>query len=121
MDPLRGPRWYAALAVAAALLWGAWVMLGGAPGHVIQIDWAWAGDLAAGAEVVVDGAVVGRLEKVGGRPVTGFEVEPGTHEVTLRGGPCRARPDTVTLGPVRTVVLMADVDDRVTGCFLFFR
>lgn len=121
IDFLRGPRWYAALAVVFVILFVLWVAMGGAPGYVIQIDWGWAGDLATGAEVVVDGVVVGTLEPAGRRPVRGFEVEKGTHEVTLRGGPCEARPDTVTLGPPRTAVMMLDVDERMSGCFLFFR
>ncbi len=121
IDFLRGLRWYAALAVVGALLFGFWVLMGGAPGYVVHIDWGLAGDLATGAEVVVDGVVVGKLEPMGRRPVRGFEVEKGTHEVTLRGGPCQARPGRVTLGPSRTAILMADVDERMSGCFLFFR
>jgi hypothetical protein len=121
IDFLRGLRWYAALAVVGALLFGFWVLLGGAPGYVIQIDYAWTGDIMVGAEVVIDGVVVGKLEPVGGRPVRGFEVEKGTHEVSLRGGPCRTRPDTVTVGPPRTAVLMADLDERYSGCIVFFR
>ena len=121
IDFLRGLRWYAALAVVGVILFGLWILMGGAPGYVIQIDYAWAGDMAAGSDVVVDGVVVGKLEPVGGRPIRGFEVETGTHVVTLRGGPCQARPDTVTVGPPRTAVLMADVDERMSGCFVFFR
>ena len=121
IDLLRGLRWYAALAIVGALCFGLWVLLGGAPGYVVQIDWAWTGDLATGSEVLVDGMVVGKLEPMGRRPVRGFEVPKGTHEVTLRGGPCTARPDTVTLGPSRTAVLMADVEERFSGCIVFFR
>ncbi len=121
IDFLRGPRWYAALAVVCVILFVLWVAMGGAPGHVVQIDWGWAGDLATGAEVVVDGAVVGTLEPMGRRPVRGFEVGKGAHEVTLRGGPCAARPDTVRLGPPRTAVMMLDVDERMSGCLLSFR
>ena len=121
IDFLRGLRWYAALAVAGAILFGLWVLLGGAPGHVIQIDYAWTGDVMVGADVVIDDAVVGKLEPLHGRPVRGFEVEKGTHVVTLRGGPCQTRPDTVTVGPPRTAVLMADLDERYSGCIVFFR
>jgi hypothetical protein len=121
IDFLRGLRWYAAGAVVLALLFALWMLLGGAPGYVIQIDYGWAGDMAAGSDVLVDGVVVGKLEPVGRRPVRGFEVEKGTHVVTLKGGACETRPDTVTLGPSRIVVLMADMEERAAGCFVFFR
>lgn len=121
IDFLRGLRWYAALAVVFVILFILWVVWGGAPGHVIQIDYDWTGDVMVGADVVIDGVVVGTLEPVRGRPVRGFEVEKGTHVVTLRGGPCQTRPATVTVGPPRTAVLLADLQERSGGCFVFFR
>jgi len=120
-DKLRGLRWYASLAVVFVILAVVWTLAGGGPGYVIQIDFAWTGDVMAGADVVVDDVVVGKLEPLRGRPVRGFEVEKGTHVVTLRGGPCETRPDTVTVGPARTAVLMADLEERWSGCFVFFR
>lgn len=121
IDFLRGPRWYAALGVAGVIVFVIWVVAGGAPGYVIQVDYAFTGDIMVGADVVVDDVVVGKLEPIRGRPVRGFEVEKGTHVVTLKGGPCEARPDTVTLGPSRTAVLIADIEERFSGCFVFFR
>jgi hypothetical protein len=121
IDFLRGLRWYSAGAVVLAILFTLWLLLGGAPGYVVQIDWTWAGAMATGSDVVVDGAVVGKLEPMGRRPVRGFEVQKGTHVVTLKGGPCQARPDTVTLGPSRIAVLMADIEERSSGCIVFFR
>ena len=121
IDFLRGPRWYASLGVAGVILFVLWTLAGGGPGYVIQIDYGFTGDMMVGADVVVDDVVLGKLEPVGGRPVRGFEVEKGTHVVTLRGGPCQTRPDTVTLGPVRTAVLVADLEERFSGCFVFFR
>jgi len=121
IDFLRGPRWYASLAVAGVILFVLWVLAGGAPGYVIQIDYGFTGDVMVGADVLVDGVVVGKLEPVGRRPVRGFEVEKGTHVLTLRGGSCETRPDTVTVGPARTAVLVADIEERYAGCFVFFR
>jgi len=121
IDFLRGPRWYASLAVTGVILFGLWILLGGGPKHVIQIDFAWTGDVMVGADVLVDGTVVGQLEPVGRRPVIGFVVEPGTHVVTLAGGGCETRPDTVTLGSPRTAVLMLDMEERFSGCYAFFR
>lgn len=120
IDFLRGLRWYAALGVAGVILFVIWMLAGGAPGYVIQIDYAFTGGVMDGADVVVDDVVVGKLEPLHGRPVRGFEVGKGTHVVTLRGGPCETRPDTVTLGPVRTAVLIADVEERFSGCFAYF-
>ena len=121
IDFLRGLRWYAAVAVVFVIMFALWTLMGGAPGYVIQIDYAWTGDMMVGADVVVDGVVVGKLGPYNGRPVHGFEVEKGTHVVTLGGGPCKTRPDTVAVGPPRTVVLMADLEERLTGCIVFFR
>jgi hypothetical protein len=121
IDFLRGLRWYASLAIVFVMLFVLWVALGGGPHYVVQIDYAWTGDMMVGADVMIDGVAVGKLEPVGGRPVRGFEVEKGTHEVTLKGGPCETHPDTVTLGPSRVAVLMADLEERYTGCIVFFR
>ncbi|GMV06852.1 MAG: hypothetical protein AMXMBFR53_31270 [Gemmatimonadota bacterium] len=125
IDFLRGPRWYASLAVAGAILFGLWLLLGGGPGYVIQIDYQWTGDLVEGAEVVIDGVVVGKLERVGNRPVIGFEVEPGRHVVDLNTDGCLVRPETVVVGPPRLAQLMADMEDRAGagrwGCLVFFR
>ena len=118
---LPGLRRYVTIAAVGAVLFGAWLVLGRARSYVVQIDWAWTGGLATGSEVLVDGVVVGTLEPMGRRPVRGFEVGKGTHEVTLRGGPCETRPDTVTVGTGRIAVLMADVEERYTGCIVFFR
>ena len=48
-----------------------------------------------------------------GQRVTGFQVEPGEHVVSVEVEGCEGRPDTVSLGPreTRFVLLMADVDD----------
>ncbi|HSW29352.1 MAG TPA: hypothetical protein VLH75_07640 [Longimicrobiales bacterium] len=121
IDFLRGLRWYAAVAVVFVIMFALWTLMGGAPGYVIQIDYTWTGDMMVGTDVVVDGVAVGTLGPYHGRPVRGFEVEKGTHVVTLRGGPCETRPDTVVVGPPRTVVLMADLEERFTGCIVFFR
>ena len=117
----RGLRRYVTITAVGAALFSVWLVLGRGRSYVVQIDWGWAGDLTTGAEVLVDGAVVGKLEPTGRRPVRGFEVAKGTHVVTLGGGPCDVRPDTVTLGPERIAVLMADVEERHTGCIVFFR
>ena len=125
IDFLRGPRWYASLAVAGAVLFALWMVLTGGPGYVIQIDYQWTSDLVVGADVLIDGEVVGTLEPVGNRPVIGFPVEAGPHTVDLVTPNCETRAENVTVGPARLTVLLADMEDRVGagryGCLVFFR
>lgn len=122
MADTRMLRWRAQLAIAFALIIAGWWLYSGGPSYVIQIDYRWVGDFADSAEVVVDGEVVGVLEfDSRGRPVRGFEVEPGRHVVELRTRYCDARPDTVELGETRLAILMADFDENLRGCYVFFR
>ncbi len=103
------------MTVAGAVLVLSWLFISGqGPGYLIQIDYTWGGDLLDGAEVVIDGVVVGTLQREGGSPrVTGFRVEPGDHEVLVRSEDCEGTPRTVSLSAevTRRAVLMADIDD----------
>jgi len=125
IDSRRGPRYYAAGAIAVALIFLLWRGYAGGPSYVVQIDYQWAADFAEGAEVLVDGEVVGTLEKLGRRHVNGFKVARGEHTVELRTPNCETRPEPVTLGPSRIAVLTADFEDRMSagkmGCVVFFR
>jgi hypothetical protein len=121
IDFLRGPRWYAALAVAGAIVLALWWAYSGGPSYILQIDYAFTGDLVEGAEVVVDDAVVGTLQGTGRRPVVGFKLEPGAHTVDIRTETCTSRPETFTLGPSRIHVLVLDFEERLSGCYVFFR
>lgn len=121
IDFLRGPRWYAALAVAGAIVVALWWAYSGGPSYVLQIDYAFTGDLVEGADVVVDNVVVGTLEGTGRRRVVGFRLEAGEHTVDIRSEQCTSRPESVTLGPSRIHVLVLDFEERYSGCFVFFR
>ena len=115
-------RWRAALSVAGVVVVGAWWAYTGGPGYVIQVDYQWIGELADSAEVVIDGVVVGVIEfDPRQRPIRGFEVEQGEHVVELRTRQCDARPETVTVGAARLNPIIADFDERSTGCYVFFR
>lgn len=123
---LRGPRWYAALAVAGAIVLALWWGYAGGPGYVLQIDYGYTGDLVVGAEVLVDDSVVGVLQGPDRRPIVGFRLEPGVHAVDLRTENCATRPETITLGPARFHVAILDFEDRINGggrrgCVVFFR
>ncbi len=122
MADTRVLRWRAQLAVSGVIVVILWWLYTGGPTYVIQIDHQWIGELADSAEMVIDGRAVGTLEyDPRGRPVRGFEVQPGEYVVELRTRHCEARPDTVTVGPSRITVLLADLDERAMGCYVFFR
>jgi hypothetical protein len=114
VQSLRSLRWRAAIMVLAAGFVISWVFMSGRGGYLIQIDYAWGGEFLDSAAVMIDGDTVGILRQVTpGQRVTGFEVEPGEHVVSVQREGCEGRPDTVSLGPreTRFVLLMADVDD----------
>jgi hypothetical protein len=125
IDFRRGPRYYAAGAIAVALIFVLWRAYAGGPSYVVQIDYQWAADFVEGAEVLVDGEAVGTLAKLGRRYVNGFKVARGDHTVELRTPNCETRSEPVTLGPSRIAVLTADFEDRIgagtMGCVVFFR
>ena len=123
-DGLRSMRWRAAFGFIGVGLVFAWVRMSGGMTHLIQIDYAWGGELLDGARVEIDGKVVGTLQPYGpGAPrVTGFEVEPGTHVVRVLRRGCESVPDTVELGGEhgRRATFMAEVDDGFR-CVVFLR
>ena len=108
---MRGLRWRLATVIVGAVMVLLWLGSGiNAP--VLQVEWGTVPDLA-GAEVVVDGHVVGRLELRRRRTRTGFEVREGAHQVVLRWSGCPGIPDTITATSGRPALLMADVEDRM--------
>ncbi|MDH5196328.1 MAG: hypothetical protein OEY20_03635, partial [Gemmatimonadota bacterium] len=69
-----------------------------------------------GAEVVIDGEVVGRLERSGTRTVSGFPVEEGDHTAELRVPGCTSEPARFTSGfGGQRVTLVWRPDVRVQG------
>ncbi len=113
----RGLRWRAAWAVVTFLFIGAWWYASGGPSYILQIDYSWTGDMIRGADVILDGEVIGTLEPVtGNQPVTGFKIEKGEHTVTVRHEDCTGRPETFTAGSGgRRILFMADIDERFEG------
>lgn len=110
----RALRWRAAIMVVGAVIVLLWVLASGRGGYLIQIDYSWGGEFLDSAAVVINGDTVGVLHQYSpGQRVTGFQVEPGEHVVSVEREGCEGRPDTVSLGPreTRFVLLMADVDD----------
>ncbi|GMV05341.1 MAG: hypothetical protein AMXMBFR53_16200 [Gemmatimonadota bacterium] len=116
-DSRRGLTWRAAWLVAAVLLMVLWRLTAGKPGHVVQIEFGMDPELFTGAQVLVDGEVVGTLERLRSRTLNGFRVEEGRREVALRKDGFASEPTVVEVGgfgggPQR---LMAEVEDRWVG------
>ena len=83
-DPRRGFRWRAAWFVVVAVMLVLWrLAAGGGGSHVIQIEFGMDPETFTGAEVLVDGQVVGTLERLRNRTLNGFRLEEGQHRLEL--------------------------------------
>ncbi|MEQ1854990.1 MAG: hypothetical protein ABL963_00890 [Longimicrobiales bacterium] len=114
MSSLRPLRWRAAAALVGAGFIVAWVWIAGGTRHLIQIDFRWGGTFLEGAQVEVDGVVVGTLQRYGrSNYSTGFEVEPGEHVIRVLREDCEGTPKTVRIGGEdgRLRMLIADVEE----------
>jgi hypothetical protein len=116
---MRGLRWRVAWALVALAVVGMWWYASGGAGYILQVDYSWTGDMLEGADVIIDGEVAGVLERRSGQYVTGFRVDAGEHQVSVRTGECAGRPEAVTMdGRNRRVVFMADLREGVqNGAF----
>ena len=103
--------WRAAWMVAVMIL----IVIGRSclgPTHFVQIEFGMDPEYLAGAEVLIDGEVVGTLERRGSRTVNGFGVEEGDHTVEVRTEDCEGEPVRITSGVGGTTVrLMAVPED----------
>ena len=117
MSSLRPLRWRFAGAFVGAAFILAWVWMAGGTRHIIQIDFRWGGTFLEGAQVEIDGVVVGTLQRYGrSNYTTGFEVEPGQHVIRVLREGCEGTPKTVSIGgdDGRMLTFMADVEDGYT-------
>ena len=114
-NAMRGLRWRAALMVVGAALVVMWILATGGADRIIQIDYSWTGDQIEGAEVVIDGEVVGTLERLHGQPVNGFRVDKGEHVVSVRNEDCNGRPERVDTSDGRLFLFMADLKEGFVG------
>lgn len=110
---MRGMRWRVAAGLVGVLMVLMW-QFSGINTPVLQVEWGAIPELA-GAEVVVDGEVVGTLELLRRRTRNGFKVDKGPHQVLLRWDRCPGIPDTITAVSGRPILLMADIEDRMVG------
>jgi hypothetical protein len=92
-----------------------WIFASGGADRIIQIDYSWTGGQIEGAEVMIDGEVVGTLELLHGQPVNGFRVEKGKHVVSVRTEDCAGRPERVDTSNGRLFLLMADLKEGFVG------
>lgn len=86
------------------------------PAYLVQIQFGIAPEVLGGAEVVIDGEVVGSLQRHGGRTVSGFPVEEGDHTAELMLPGCESERARFTSGfGGARVTLMWYPDIRVQG------
>jgi len=102
-----------ALVVTALLLVVVWKVAMGASRSVVIIEFGQAPELLEGAEVLVDGEVVGTLRRMGARTQTGFELVDGRHTVEVRREGWGSEPLEVTGGfGGERVLLLAEPGER---------
>ena len=97
-DHRRGLAWRVAAVAAVAILVILWKSCVGGPAYVVQVYFGMAPEVLAGAEVVIDGEVVGALERHGGRTLSGFPVGEGDHTAGLRLPGCESELARFTSG-----------------------
>lgn len=115
-DQRRGLTWRVATVGAVAILIVLWRSCVTNPAYVIQIEFGMAPEVLAGAEVVIDGEVVGMLKRHGSRTMSGFPVEEGDHTVELRLPGCESEQARFTSGfGGARVVFMWYPDIRMQG------
>jgi hypothetical protein len=98
--------------LAAIALISLWRLCTGEPGYLVQVDFSIDPELFSGAEVVIDGQPVGRLQPSGPRNLTAFRVEEGEHTVELRREGYSSEPTRFTAGFGGGGPLIADLDSR---------
>jgi len=97
-DHRRGLGWRIAAVVTVVILVILWRGCLGGPEYIVQIQFGLDPDALVGAEVVIDGAVVGVLERRDSRTVNGFPVEEGDHTAELRLPGCESERTRFTSG-----------------------
>lgn len=108
--------WRVAVIAVVAILAILWRRSVGAPANVVQVQFGIAPEALTGAEMVIDGKVVGTLERHGGRTVSGFRVTEGDHTAELRLPGCSSEPARFTSGfGGRLVTLVWYPDTTVRG------
>ena len=105
-DHRRGLIWRVAAVVTVAILVILWRSCVGGQAYIVQIHFGMAPEVLAGAEVVIDGEVVGVLEQFGNRFVSGFPVDEGDHTAELRLPGCESEQARFTSGFGGTRVML---------------
>jgi len=112
----RQARYRIALLAIVVSLIAMWFLFGGNSSSVIAIEFGISPRDLIGTEVVIDGEVVGTLQRMGSRTQTGFKVSDGDHIVTLRHPEFRTRQTRVTSGfGGQRVLLVADIQSSTRG------
>jgi len=111
---LASRRWFWGLIGGIALM-SLWFMVAGGQKSIIQINYNMYPEVLEGAEVVIDDEVVGTLKPIGRNHLTGFEVEDGSHVVSIRHPELTCEPVTIQSGyGGRQVQLLAELGETWT-------
>lgn len=111
MVALATRRWFWGLIGGIALM-GLWFMAAGGQKSIIQINYAMYPEVLEGAEVVIDDEVVGTLTPIGRNHLAGFQVDDGSHVVSIRHPEFACDPVTIQSGyGGRQVQLLAELGE----------
>lgn len=104
------------LVVVGIIMTAAWMLCGGSPlpgsQARILIEFGSDPDQFAGLDVEIDGAIVGKLERVGQATRTAFPVKPGTHQVRVVGPAYDSRAVPIDApNPGLSTMVLLEYDD----------
>jgi hypothetical protein len=100
---------------AGVLLVGGYLLFGGTTGGemIIQLDYSMYPEVFEGAEVEIDGNVVGELRRHGQITRSGFEVGKGSHTVRVLHPEFRCEPARIAMEmPGQKARFMLDLEER---------
>ena len=79
------------------------------PSHpAIVVDYGEAPGEFEGADIELDGKLVGKLKRDGQRPRTSFPVDAGDHAIRVAAQKYDSRPDVVTVKPGEELIVFVD-------------
>ena len=104
---------FAAIAAGVVVI-GLFLLMGGSFGQpeIIQLDFGMYPELLEGAQVEIDGKVVGTLESTGQATRAGFKVEKGRHVVRVLHPEIAAADIEVELKTGEKARVLLDLEER---------
>lgn len=91
-------------------------LIAGGNQAVVRINFSVDVNYLEGTEVLIDGEVAGRLQRMGNRAETGFRVPPGEHTIELRHRDLPGEALTIEADPdAPALMLLADFQASVNA------